>query len=75
MVNTTRGKMNKEKNWKKRVSFESGDSGAWAGLVELLEEKEIGLDGKSPIYIRFPDWEGDIRDYIEVSNAPIGKKK
>lgn len=48
----------KEKNsCKKRINFESDDSDAWVALVELLEQKGIGLEGKSPIYIKVPQWE------------------
>lgn len=68
------GIMKKANLWKERVTFDSGGEGAWAGLVELLEKKKIGLNGESPVYIHFPDWEGDIRDYIIVSNSPIEKK-
>ncbi len=62
---------NKKEDWKDMIHFGDSGEGAWAGLVDLLEQKKIGTDGKSPIYIYFSDWEGDVRDYIEVSNAPI----
>ena len=41
----------------------------------MLEEKGVGLEGKSPVYLKIPDWNGDGSDYIEVSNSPIQQKE
>lgn len=67
--------MKETNTWKEKISFKDGDGDAWSGLVSLLEKKEIGLDGNSPIYVKIPEWNGDESDYIEVSNAPIQQKE
>lgn len=62
--------MSKE-TWKEKIIFTEGGELAWVDFLELLTKKGIDHDGHKPIYIKFPEWEGEPTDYIEVSNVPI----
>lgn len=65
-----------KENWKERIYFKEGGEVVWGEIVGLLENRGIGTSGENPIYMKFSEWNGDVEDYVELSNAPIkgGKK-